>query len=115
MGERTETKSETARQVILKTGEKLYYVSMVSVRLCDGQKVHRATFHAQTVEDSQQCDLDFEIPQDLYNTLIEYTRQGNPDLILVLLHEDHRFKWSLMSQSWLRQYSNTDNINQYVV
>jgi hypothetical protein len=112
---RTETRSEKARQVILKAEEKLYFVNTVSVHLCEGQKVHKATFHAQTVENSQHCDLDFEIPQDLYDTLVQYTKLGNPDLILMLFHEKDTFTWSLISESWLKQYSNMNNIDRYVV
>lgn len=99
----------------MKTEEKLYYVSAVSVCLDEGQKAHKATFHAQTVEDSKRCDLDLEIPQNLYDTLVEYTKLGNPDLILMLFHENNTFKWSLMSESWLKQYSNMNNIDKYVV
>ena len=115
MDERTETRSEKARQVILKAEEKYYFVNKVSVYFCEDQKVHRATFHAQTVEDNVNCDLDFEIPEDLYDTLVRYTRVGDPDLILMLFHEKDSFKWSLISESWLKHYSNVNNVSQYVV
>lgn len=90
-------------------------MSTVSVHLSEDQKAHKATFHAQTVEDGRPCDLDFEIPQDLYEVLVEYTRLGNPDLVLMLFHENNTFKWSVMSESWLKKYSNTSNGDQYVV
>jgi hypothetical protein len=112
---RTETRSEKARQVILKAEEKLYYVSMVSVRLDEGQKLHKAIFQAQSVQDGQNCHLEFEIPQDLYDVLVEYTKLGNPNLILVLFHENNMFKWTLVDQSWFKHCSSTGNVYRYVV
>jgi hypothetical protein len=112
---RTETRSEKARQVILKAEEKLYYVSSIKVQLRECQNVHRATFHVQAVEDNQHCDLDFEIQQNLYDMLVEYTKLGNPDLILLLFHENNTFTWSLISESWVKHWSNIHNLDHYVV
>jgi hypothetical protein len=115
MERRTETRSEKTRQVILKAEEKLYYVSMVSVRLNEGQKVHKATFQAQSVQDGRHCCLEFEIQQDLYDVLVEYTKLGNPDLILVLFHENNMFKWTLINQSGFKQCLGTRDVYRYVV
>jgi hypothetical protein len=90
-------------------------VSAVNVKLDDGQRVHKATFHAEAVDGSERRDLDFEIPQDLFDVLVGYTKLGNPDLVLLLFHENGSFRWSLLSESWLRQHSSMAGFSQYVV
>jgi hypothetical protein len=90
-------------------------VDSVNVQLDEGQRVHKATFHAEAVDDKEHRDLDFEIPQDLFEVLVEYTKLGNPDLVLLLTHQNNSFRWSLLSESRLRQYSDTADLNQYVV
>jgi len=115
LGERTETRSGNARHVILKCEEKLYYVSMISVCFSEGEATHKATFHAREIVGNQFCDLDFEIPQKLYDILMEYTKLDNSDLMLVLSVENKEFKWSLMSENWLRHYSNLNNANNFIV
>jgi hypothetical protein len=115
LGERAVTKSENARQVILKYEQGLYYIGTISVRFHDGEPKHSATFHARRAENNQYCDLELEIPQTLYEILLEYTKMGNPDLILILSLENKEFKWSLISESWLKNYSNAKNAAHYVV
>jgi hypothetical protein len=112
---RSETRSEKARQVILQDENRLYFVSGVNVQLHEGKSVHKATFHAEAVDDNEHHDLDFEIPQDLFDVLVEYTKLGNPDLVLLLSHKNNSFRWSLLSESWLRQCSNMAGFKQYVV
>jgi len=115
MVETTEIKSENARHLILRCADKLYYVNMIRVRLCEGEKMHKAKFHAKSVGDNQYCDLDMAIPQKLYDVLVEYTKLDNSDLILLLSVENQEFKWSLVSESRLKQHSNKNSANAYVV
>jgi hypothetical protein len=111
----TEARSEKARQVILQDEKGLYFVSSVNVQLNEGQRVHRATFHAEAVGNNEHRDLDFEIPQDLFDVLVEYTKLANPDLVLLLFHQNNSFRWQLLSESQFRQCSNTAALKQYVV
>jgi hypothetical protein len=46
---------------------------------------------------------------------VDYTKLGNPDLVLLLFHENDSFRWSLLSESGLRQYSNSIGFSTYVV
>ena len=115
MNDKTETRSEKTRQLILRDENRFYYVSAVNVKLDDGERVHKATFHAEAVDDGKLHDLDFEIPQDLFDVLMEYTKLGNPDLVLLLFHENGSFRWLLLSESWLRQHSSMAGFIQYVV
>ena len=115
MEERTVTKSENARHIILNYEDTIYYVGTINVRLREGELKHDATFHAKNPSDNLYYDLEFEIPQTLYEILVEYTKMANPDLILVLALENKVFKWSLVSESWLKNYSNKANPSHYVV
>jgi hypothetical protein len=90
-------------------------VSAVNVKVHEGQRVHLATFHVQSVDDNVHCEMVFEISQDLFDVLVEYSKLGNPDLVLLLFHENDSFRWSLLSESWLKRYSNLTGLNQYVV
>lgn len=110
-----ESRSERARQVVLRDENTLYLVSAVNVQLHEGQKFHKATFHAEAADDNEHRDLDFEIPQSLYDALVQYTKQGDPDLVFLLSHQNNSFSWCLLSESWLRQFTNAAGVNQYVV
>jgi hypothetical protein len=113
--EKTETRSENARQVILSYNGKIFYVSMVRVNFCKGSEKHRAIFHAREAKGCPAEDLAMEIPQNLYETLLKYTSLNNPDLILVLQVEGTDFKWGFTSDSWLRQHLCRDSFREYVV
>jgi len=110
-----ETRSENARHVILSYKDKLYYVSTVKVTYCEGEEVHKAVFHAKDTAGGHVEELDLDIPQRLYEILLEYAKIDESDLILVLHVERKEFKWGLVSESWLRRYTNKKVTSDYVV
>jgi hypothetical protein len=109
-----ETRSENARQVILKYENKVYHVNRVNVRCSEENKMYSAVFNARRLDDNKVLDLDFEISQKLYDVLVEYTKLGNSDLLLVLHVEGDNFKWGLVSDSWLRQQTES-KFRRYVI
>jgi hypothetical protein len=111
----SETKSENARFVILSYGEAVYYVNRVNVHLRDGENVYRAVFHAKRAMDNQQEDLDLEINKSMYNILVEYAKLDNADMILILHVEGNKSKWCLMSENWLKRYTNGSIAGKYVI
>jgi hypothetical protein len=114
MRERVETQSENARHVILKYEDTLYHVDKVNVHYSEGKNVYSAVFHAKRVGDSRSINLDFDISQNLYDVLMEYTKLDNSDLLLVLHVDGKDFKWSFVSESWLRQQVES-KVSRYVV
>jgi hypothetical protein len=110
-----ETHSESARHIILSYGDRVYYVSTVKVQFCEGQETHKAVFHAKDATGGQLEDLDLDVPQKLYEILVEYTKMGNSDLILVLHVENKEFTWGLVRESWLRRFMSKDTVAGYVV
>lgn len=101
--------------MILSYRDRLYYVSTVKVSYCEGKETHRAVFHAKGTAGGQSENLDLDIPQKLYEILVEYTKMGDSDLILVLHVEGNEFKWGLMSERWLRSYTKGKNASDYIV
>ena len=115
MGEKLETKSDNARHVILKYENKLYHVDMVNVNFSEATQKYSAVFRAKRLNDNQLLDLGFDITQKLYDVLVEYTKVGNSDLLLVLEAEDEAFKWSFLSENWLRQQEINSKVSRYVI
>ena len=76
--------------------------------------MYNAVFSAKRLGDSQLMDLGFEIPRNMYDVLMEYTKLGNSDLLLVLNVEGDDFKWGLVSESWLRQQTDS-KVRRYVI
>ena len=118
MSERIETHSENARPIIMSYNDKLYYVSQVKVHFCDGERLHKAIFHAKTVLDGQLQDLHLDITRKLYNILVEYAKLDNPSIILMLHIEDKGFRWCLLDEKLLRQQArqqtSRDNVSKYI-
>lgn len=114
MVERVETRSDNARHVILKYENSLYHVNQVNVEFSESTQMYNAVFRAKRVDGGQMVDLDFDISQKLYEVLTEYTRIGDSDLLLVLQIENNEFKWSFVSDSWLRQQSESKT-HRYIV
>jgi len=118
MSGRIETRSETARPIILSYKDKLYYVSQVSVHFCGGERMQKAIFHAKTVLDGQLQDLHLDITRKLYNILVEYAKIGNPSIILMLRIEDKGFRWCLLDEKSLRQQArqqaSRDSVSKYI-
>ena len=116
MGEKAETRSDNARHVILKYENKLYHVNEVNVNFSETKQMYNAVFRAKRLNDNQSLDLGFDITQKLYEVLVEYTRLGNSDLLLVLeAEEDEEFKWSFLSENWLRQQQIDSKVSRYVI
>jgi|SRR5271157_2924352 len=116
MEEGSEVKSDKARNVILSYENTVYFVSQVNVQFHEGDKKHKATFHAKRVADNRMQDLELEISQSLYDVLVEYTRMDNFDIILILHIETSGSKWCLMSENWLRTCHIDRNTDvQYVI
>ena len=107
--------SENARNVILRHNDKLYYVSRVSVRFCEGEMTRRALFHARRAIDNKIEDLDIEITRKLYDVLVEYAKLDNHDLILLLQIDGKSSKWCLMTENWLKHGTHTTNHVKYVI
>ena len=115
MEERAETRSERARHIILKKENELYYVNMVKVQLRKGEQMQKAIFHARKAEEERFFDLELNIPHKLYDILVDYTKCGDPDLLLILSMENSHFRWSLVSESYLEQQSNPQGSREYIV
>lgn len=113
--EKVETRSVNAHQVILSCNGTVFYVSTVRVHFCKGDLKHKAVFCAKEANDGPSKNLTMEIPQNLYEVLLEYVRLSNSDLILVLQVQGAEFKWGFASETWLKQYSCRDNFRRYVV
>lgn len=111
---RAKTCSKNSRHIILSYCGKIYYVDLVQVHFCEGKKLHNAVFHAREARDSQFRDVGLEIPHRLYDILVEYTKLDNADLILLLNVGNASFSWGLISETWLKQYTNKDNVKKYV-
>ncbi|MDG6223416.1 MAG: hypothetical protein QCH99_09170 [Candidatus Bathyarchaeota archaeon] len=109
-----ETRSDNARHVILKYENSLYYVDQVNVEFSESNQKYNAIFRAKQVDGGQMVDLDFDISQKMYEVLLEYTRLDNSDLLLVLQIENNEFTWSFVSESWLKQQSETKKL-RYIV
>ena len=114
MSGRIETRSETARPIILSYKDKLYYVSQVKVHFCDGERLHKAIFHAKTVFDGQLQNLHLDVTRKLYNILVEYTKLDNPSLILMLHIEGKGFRCCLLNEKSLRHRVSRDGVNKYI-
>ena len=114
MKDRVETRSDNARHVILKYENTLYHVDRVTVKPKKGQEMYNAVFSTKRLKDSQTMDLGLEIPRNMYDILMEYTKLGDSDLLLVLNVEGDDFKWGLVSESWLRQQTSS-KVNRYVI
>ena len=114
MKERVETRSENARHLILKYENKLYHVDRVTVQQSEKKENYSAVFSAKKVGESQLLDLCFDISQNLYDVLMEYTKLGDSDLLLVLYVEGEDFKWGFVSESWLRQQTKSKT-HRYIV
>ena len=118
MGSRSGVSSANARQVILRHQDRLYYVSRVSVRFCEGEATHRAVFHARRATDNQAEDLDLEITRRLYHVLVGYARLDDFDDILILQIEGKDSKWCLISENWFKQCTNgakTNSPREYII
>lgn len=115
MGERSEVKSENARNVILSYGDTIYFVNKVNVQLQEGVDVLKAIFHARRAADGQIQDLEIEINKDTYRMLVEYAKLDSCDLILVLRIEGNESKWCLMSENWLKRQSGKKSNVFYIV
>jgi len=111
---RMEARSESARHVILKYEGKFYHINRVTVRQSEEKTTYNAVFRAKRLDNNQILDLDFDIPQSLYETLVEYARLGDSDLLLVLQVDGEVFRWRFVSESWLRQQTES-KISRYVV
>ena len=114
MVERVETRSDNARHVILKHDNYLYHVNKVDVEFSESTQVYNAIFRARRVDGGQKVDLDFEISQKLYEVLVEYTKLDDSDLLLVLQIDGNDVKWSFVSESWVRQQSESKT-HRYIV
>ena len=71
-------------------------------------------FRAKRVDGGQLVDLDFDISQKVYEVLVEYTKLDDSDLLLVLQIENNDVKWSFVSDSWVRQQSESKT-HRYIV
>ncbi len=115
MVEQVQTQSENARHLILSYRNKLYYVSGVNVSFREGETAHKAVFHALGVLDNHLQDLEIEIPNRIYELLLEYAKRDDKDLILTLTTDGKDFNHALVSETWLRIYVNERNTKRYVV
>jgi hypothetical protein len=115
VGEKVETRSEKARHVILKYENMLYHVDTVNVDFSEAKQMYNAVFRAKRLNDNRSFDLGFDITQKLYDVLVEYTKLGNSDLLLVLEAEDEEFKWSFLSENWLHQQEINSKVSRYVI
>jgi len=109
-------KSDKARNVVLSYEDTVYFVNQVNVQFHEGDKTHKATFHAKRAVDNNMQNLDLEISQNLYDFLVEYTKMDNLNLVLILQIETSGSKWCLMSENWLTNYHTNRNTNmQYII
>ena len=109
-----ETRSENARHVILNYENNLYHVDTVNVQNSERKNVYNAVFRAKRVGSDQLVNLAFDISQNLYDVLVEYTKLDDSDLLLVLRVDGKDFKWSFVSESWVRRQVES-KVSQYVV
>jgi hypothetical protein len=100
--------------VIVSYERRVYHVDSVHVNVDHGKSVHNAVFHAKEVSSNVCRDLHFEIPLMLCDVLIEYAKLDNPDAVLVLDVEGTDFRWNVLSEAWLKQKLNVQNIKQYI-
>ena len=114
VGGKVEARSDSARHVILKHNNKLYHVDKVNVQYSEAKKMYNAVFRAKQVGNNQPVDLGFDISQKLYDVLMDYTKIGDDDLLLVLCAEGGVFKWSFVSESWVRQQTES-KVTRYIV
>jgi hypothetical protein len=115
--ERSEVKSDNARNVILSYNEKVYYVSSINVAVKEGADKLKAIFHAKRASDNAQEDLDIEINQGTYNILIEYAKMDKLDLVMVMQIDGGNAKYCLMSEDWLKnQFGTSSKVSKsYIV
>lgn len=113
--EHTEVKSENALNVILNYGNKVYYVNQVNVQVQEGNQRHKAIFHARRASDNQKQDLELEISQETYDTLLEYAKLDKMNLVLFLNIEGNDSQWCLMSENWLKKQAQINNKAAYIV
>jgi hypothetical protein len=114
--ERSEVKSDNARNVILSYNEKIYYVNSVNVAVKEGVDKLNAIFHAKRASDNESEELNIEINQGTYNILMEYAKLDKLDLIMVLQIEGGNAKYCLMNEDWLKNQFNTKCSNKsYIV
>jgi hypothetical protein len=115
--ERSEVKSDNARNVILSYNDKVYYVSSINVAVKDGADKLKAIFHAKRAVDNEPEDLDIEINQGTYNILIEYAKLDKLDLVMVMQIDGGNAKYALMSEDWLKNQfgPNSSGSKCYVV
>jgi len=83
--------------------------------MCEGERFHRAVFHARRAIDNKIEDLNVEITRRLYDALVEYAKLDNDDLILILQIEGNSSKWCLITENWLKRGVNGNNASKYVV
>lgn len=113
--QRTEVKSENARNVILSYNDRIYYVNGVNVKIQEGVERIKAIFHAKRVTDNALEDLDIEISQGTYKMLMEYAKMDKVDLIMVLQIDGSSAKWCLMSEDWVKNQSCSPKSAGYIV
>jgi hypothetical protein len=108
--QRTEVKSDNARNVILSYDSAVYFVNKVNVQLEEGVEKIKAIFHARKAADNSTQDVEVEISKGAYNALIEYARMDMMNQILVLSIEDGESRWCFLSDNWLKkQTTSTSN------
>jgi hypothetical protein len=108
--QRTEFKSDNARNVILNYDSVVYFVNKVNVQLEEGVEKIKAVFHARKAADNSTQDVAVEISKGAYNALIEYARMDMMDQILVLSIEEGESRWCFLSENWLKKQTlNTSN------
>jgi len=114
--ERSEVKSDNARNVILSYNDKIYYVKSVNVAVQEGADKFKAVFHARRASDNVQEELNIEINQSTYNMLVEYAKLDRFDLIMVLQIKGDKAKYCLMSEDWLKnQFGASGGSKSYIV
>jgi hypothetical protein len=115
--ERSEVKSDNARNVILSYNDKIYYVNSVNVAVKEGEEKLKAIFHAKRASDNAPEQLDIEINKGTYNILMEYAKLDKLDLIMVLQIEGGNAKYCLMSEDWVKnnQFQTTCGSKSYIV
>lgn len=90
-------------------------MSSVNVSFRKEEPRQKAIFHALGIIDNKLEDLDLEIPLGIYDILVEYEKADDPDLVLALYVEGSEFKWTTISETWLRHYVNKRFVKTYVV
>ncbi len=115
MVERTEVKSDNARNVILSYQDTVYYVNQVNVQVQEGADKLKAVFHGRRIGDNQPKDLEMEISHAAYDVLLEYAKLDKLDLVLVLQIEGSEAKWCLMDENWLKKQVYGEDKPAYIV